>query len=107
MLTNLPVSEAQLAQSGAPCQAISAALLPVPPEQRRAVFEDLLDGHPDASAIRQAVFRIAPTGAMPELPAAQSDPGDCPELPKSARLPADWEDLDAGSWLQRYLSFAR
>ena len=107
LLANLPVSEAELVQSGASCQAIIVALLPVPPEQRRVVFDELLIGHPDASAIRLAVFQIDPTAAMPELPAAQSDPGDCQELPNSARLPADWEDSESCSWLQHYLTFAR
>ena len=107
LLANLPVNDVQLSLSSAPCKAMGMALLQVSPGERIKVFEDLLKRYPEAGAIRQAVFQIDPTAAMPELPAVQSDPGDCPELPKTARLPADWENIEAGSWLQRYLSFAR
>ena len=106
LLSNLPVREEQIRALEVPWQSLGLVLLTTRIEERAQTFEKSIQGNVHASALRKAIFEIDPQAPLPDVVPSPVLSKGCPALPETAHIPADYENCQAGLWLQDYMRLA-
>lgn len=99
--------ELDMAALASPWSEIIPAVARADGEGRRAAFEEMVAGLPNAGELTSLVYGADPdTSPPPDHPGPESQElADCPPLPEEAQLDPDL-GIGAGGWLDLYVDYA-